>query len=107
MGVVRFDGDTWTYFGEDKGLFQGLPTEIATGADGTVWAASPGVWTAREGNFTNEELVEMVGGGLFRYTGKRWEKVLDEATGSVVSGPDGAVWAGKPMSDDPWIRLVP
>jgi len=115
-GLGRFDGTRFEAF--DAGTNPELPTsrftKVLVTRDGSVWAGTPQETAIhlRDGEFTVHELPTPVHtlledgsgtiwatahGGLFRFDGDRFERVLLGHAYSAVATHDGAIWASDRM----------
>ena len=87
MDVARFDGRSWTRFGQYTGW-------LAVAPDGTLWAKS---W-----EWGDTELSEYV----TRFDGEKWAIVDRLPIGKLFPGPDGRVWANLTGGYSEQARLV-
>lgn len=90
-GVARFDGRERTVYTAEDGLAYPEATAVATGDDGTVWAATVDHATESDGSSAV---------GLSRLDGERWtswttgDGLPAAVVTSLLVADDGAVWAG-------------
>ncbi len=70
FGALRFDGQTWTQFQSDRGLFANSVRSLAQTSDGSIWAATDRGFSRFDGNnWTANSLppqltIPQEGGGL-------------------------------------------
>lgn len=98
-GVARFDGRERTVYTAEDGLAYPEATTVATGDDGTVWAATVGPTSEPDGASAV---------GLSRLSGEQWASWTTDdglpaaVVTSLAVADDGTVWAGtRPAEDDP------
>jgi ligand-binding sensor domain-containing protein len=112
-GLGRWDGEAWTWLGEEAGLPAATVRALALAQDGALWVATdagiarlegdkatlvaPGAarsaLTAADGSLwfgTDAGMARHDGAGGYELRTGGLEK---ESVGSLVEGPDGALWA--------------
>jgi ligand-binding sensor domain-containing protein len=116
-GLVRFDGQTWTTFGEEQGLARRFAKDLALAPDGSVWVATSNgvsrlvgqqITSFLPGQDVREIAVDHAGRvwagvydvGVAVYDGGQWttfstaDGLVNNRIRSIEVHPNGDVWLG-------------
>ncbi len=123
-GVVRLEGERWTFLGDKNTLAKTPVTLAARGLDGSLWFGGKGgliklageTWTAitKADGLMDDAILDIAinkGGmvwissslGMSRFDGQNWKNYREEDYGgvfmdggpvSLAIAPDGSVWGG-------------
>ena len=95
-GVIRYDGQRWTTYSTQDGLFDAQVTSICVARDGSIWVASN----------------QLISSNLCVFTGGSWKSLLANGTNalktsivSIIQMANGAIWAS--LSETSWAETTP